>query len=268
VPESLAYKADTKLPDRLNQDVNTNERGLKLLDMCVSTGLRILNGRKPGDTMGYLTCHKYNGSSMVDYGIVSEALFNDILYFHVHNNFTHISDHCQISLCIHILQIAQYSLPKLKMEPIARGFTWDSNSPLLFQKALCNLAPTINLFCDSVFEESDSGVERALVDFNDIVINAANSSLKRSKSSSGKAKKKRNKKWFGPNLHKLKTDVLKCGRLLCNSPYDPVTRGIYYKTLKLYKKQCKIECKRFKSNIISALENLEDTNPNEYWRLV
>jgi exonuclease III len=106
VPNSLGYKADTVPPDRLNQDVNTNERGRKLLDMCVSTGLRILNGRKPGDTMGYLTCHKYNGSSMVDYGLVNEELFNDILYFHVHKSLSHISDHCQISLCIHNLQIA------------------------------------------------------------------------------------------------------------------------------------------------------------------
>jgi hypothetical protein len=155
------------------------------------------------------------------------------------------------------------------MEPIASGFTWDTNSPILFQTALCNLHPTIQSFQNTMFNESDSGVEQALANFNNIIITAANSSLKRPKCCTRKNKHKvKNKKWFGPSLHKLKADVLKCGRLLCNYPYDPVTRGIYYKTLKLYKKECKKECKKFKTKLVSALENLQDSNPNKYWRLV
>jgi len=84
IPDPIPYIMDDDLPPRNNQDSITNERGQIILDLCISSGLRILNGRKPGDSLGYFTCHKYNGSSTVDYGIVSQRLFKDIFYFHVH----------------------------------------------------------------------------------------------------------------------------------------------------------------------------------------
>ena len=66
IPDPIPYIMDEDLPSRNNQDLTTNERGKSILDMCISSGLRILNGRKPGDSLGYFTCHKYNGSSTVD----------------------------------------------------------------------------------------------------------------------------------------------------------------------------------------------------------
>ena len=51
---------------RYNQNKICNERGESITDLCISSRLRILNGRKTGDSICYLTCHKYNGSSVVD----------------------------------------------------------------------------------------------------------------------------------------------------------------------------------------------------------
>jgi hypothetical protein len=97
--ESL-YSVDTEPPKRNNQDKGTNARGSELLDLCISSGLRILNGRKVGDTLGCFTCHKYNGSSTVDYGVVSEGLFPHVQYFHVDKCVSDLSDHCKISFSL------------------------------------------------------------------------------------------------------------------------------------------------------------------------
>ena len=53
---------------RHNMDTSGNNYGEKLLDLCKGTGLRILNGRFLGDTLGHPTCYSPNGNpSTIDY---------------------------------------------------------------------------------------------------------------------------------------------------------------------------------------------------------
>jgi len=51
----------------------TQDKVIALLDLCIGHNLRILNGRLAGDSIGILTCFTPNGSSTVDYSIVSES---------------------------------------------------------------------------------------------------------------------------------------------------------------------------------------------------
>ena len=133
------YPVDADIPARANQDTITNARGHDLIDMCIASRLRILNGRMAGDALGYFSCHKYNGSSSVDYAIASETLLRDILYFYVNKNVTDLSDHCMISVALGKLYIKTYQdEASLDMKPIPSGFKWDANSALLYQQALCN----------------------------------------------------------------------------------------------------------------------------------
>ena len=48
----------------------TNLYGNSLIDLCISSGLRIPNGRTIRDFFGKFTCHEVNGSSVVDYALV------------------------------------------------------------------------------------------------------------------------------------------------------------------------------------------------------
>ena len=41
--------------------------------MCISSRLRILNGRTFGDSTGKFTSYQYNGSSVVDHCLISEG---------------------------------------------------------------------------------------------------------------------------------------------------------------------------------------------------
>jgi hypothetical protein len=210
---SSAWKWTYSRPIRNNLDKIFNDRGSNLLDLCISIRLRILNGRKPGDSIGYYTCHKYNGSSVVDYCLVTECIFQDILYFHVHTNISDLSDHCQISTCIKNVHFTKEVLPKLETSPINRGFIWEENSEILFQRAHRTLDKSITAFLNTQFECLPGDIDTALGSCNEIVLNAANQSLRKSR---GKQRGKQNKriqktsnKWYGPSLRQMKSEIKK-----------------------------------------------------------
>ncbi|CAG2245999.1 unnamed protein product [Mytilus edulis] len=80
---------------RRNPDQSTNEFGLKLLNLCRSTGLRILNGRhKDGLANDYTFCGS-RGMSVVDYLLAPYDFLHIIDQFIV-CNFTSFSDHAPL----------------------------------------------------------------------------------------------------------------------------------------------------------------------------
>ena len=70
------YMVDSEMYPRMNCDKKMCMYGKRLLEVCQRARLRIINGRKIGDSTGNLTCHKYNGSSTVDYFIADVNLFS------------------------------------------------------------------------------------------------------------------------------------------------------------------------------------------------
>ena len=61
-----------------------------------------MNGRKVGDSIGNLTCHKPNGSSTVDYFIADVNLFHDVRYVQVQDWLPYLSDHCPVCICLNV----------------------------------------------------------------------------------------------------------------------------------------------------------------------
>lgn len=49
------YDSDSYFTVRLSEDTHVNDFGRRMIEMCKSFGLRICNGRKPGDPHGRLT---------------------------------------------------------------------------------------------------------------------------------------------------------------------------------------------------------------------
>ena len=81
----------------MSQDRVTDSRGCELLDLCIESQMRILNGRSFGDSQGMYTSYKYNGNSVFDYMIASEKLLTQTLYFNVGLNNPRLSDHSKLS---------------------------------------------------------------------------------------------------------------------------------------------------------------------------
>ena len=55
------------------------KRGKDMLQVCKYLDLLILNGRKKGDMFGKMTCFRWNGCSVVDYGLCSKDLFDNCI---------------------------------------------------------------------------------------------------------------------------------------------------------------------------------------------
>ena len=66
---------------RRNCDEHINGQGKRLIDLFIAKNLRILNGRKPGDSIGNFTTFKNGHNSVNDYGVVSDNILDVVENF-------------------------------------------------------------------------------------------------------------------------------------------------------------------------------------------
>ena len=102
IDHNLQFFDPTDIPLRKSQDQITDYNGLKLLDVCLSTGLLIANGRLHDDrNVGKYTFCSQNGQSVVDYVLLNLLDFDCISYFDV-LNFNEYSDHAPITVHLNL----------------------------------------------------------------------------------------------------------------------------------------------------------------------
>ena len=117
---------DLGLLNRFNFDKKVNKNGENLLELCRACDLKIVNGRFGKDqNMGAFTCHRVNGSSTIDYAIVSDMLTPYINDFSIDIHDRSMSDvHSPIALNIgttfskpqsHNFESGQLSSKKIKI---------------------------------------------------------------------------------------------------------------------------------------------------------
>ena len=133
------YECDIVQEIRNSYDNKLDARGKQLLEFCVTTKMRILNGRVIDDLFGKYTCHKPTGSSVVDYIILSEELLTSVLYFKVSDFIPNYSDcHCILSMNL----LTKYSIHvpnnKCKLIDFSTAYRWVSSSAAKFQDTLCH----------------------------------------------------------------------------------------------------------------------------------
>ena len=89
------YTTDIQLPQRQNMDFIINEQGKCLIDLCIESKIRILNGRVMGDSLGSYTYYSSQGKSCIDYVISSENIVHMFNFINVLPP-NELSDHCII----------------------------------------------------------------------------------------------------------------------------------------------------------------------------
>ena len=63
----------------MSTDSTVNDYGKLLCNICMDFSMQILNGRHTGHLNGDFTCHKYKGSSVVDYCIATQSVY-ELIY--------------------------------------------------------------------------------------------------------------------------------------------------------------------------------------------
>ena len=111
------YVPDSNICPHISQDSQINAQGKLLLDLCISCGLRIMNGRHKKDPVGNYTCYTSRECSVVDYFIVSSNLHNKVTDFFV-GELPTFSDHCPLHLAMDIICALKQCLCKLKSPPV------------------------------------------------------------------------------------------------------------------------------------------------------
>ena len=91
------YSPDYTCNIRNSEDEIICSRGRDLIDLCIQSKMRILNGRILGDLSGKFTSHCSIGSSVIDYCICSDKLLSKILCMKVHDFDRSLSNHCMMS---------------------------------------------------------------------------------------------------------------------------------------------------------------------------
>jgi len=149
---------DSRLPLRQSMDRLTNASGNKLIDLCLSSELCILNGRF-GDS-GQYTFMSTIGSSMIDYALCSIDFFPNIHAFNVHDMFS-FSSHVPISVKLKISHnIDEENISeKININKIV----WDNNNNDQYinsiQRNMVNIEAIVNSIIGNEVD-LNTGVER------------------------------------------------------------------------------------------------------------
>lgn len=273
VPDS--YIPDDVIPitDRHNRDniCRPKEYTDLLINLCKSAGLRILNGRTLGDLSGKLTCHKWNGSSQVDYGIAHHSLLPMIRFFKVHDCLSDLSDHCIISLGLHLPFPTQVESTELHTLP--SRYKWTESSITQFKSELAYstydpdvLSLTLNKTSDTDIDSLTDRVTKLLVSAADTATNSPKP--KSVRQASTKLWNHRHKKWFDSDCHSVRRLLNSLGRNLTKNPKNPHTRGLFFTKRKEYKTLLKRKSRQYRNQLVTSLDSMACNNPKEYWKLV
>ena len=279
VPLPQFYNPDTVLVNRNFKDNIINSFGKSLTNLCISAKLRILNGRTVGDVLGNYTSYNSNGMSTVDYILADERVLPIFKYFHI-SPLMYLSDHCILSCSIHSSPLNQSSKNIRKhdsfIKPLPKSFKINHKNRDQFQHSmnLDVIKNKINTFINTEYNKADTDI--AVTDFNDILVTAANLTVKttpfvisnKQKKNRNTNKNKNHKKWYNTDCKKMKNSLVSAIKQMNKFPKDPNIRKQYNDTKRQYKKLLIETEKQFKKKIYTSLTTFEKDNPKGFWEAV
>ena len=170
-------------------DNEVNNHGKRLLEICKSADLRILNGRVSGDSLGRATFHGRNGISVIDYALCDQDLFLNVSNFIVKQP-NPLSDHSPIVTWLNINSTNfDTCIPKgsqnnnNSLTRVSKQFVWESDSTQKFKDAL--RSPVIQTPIQDYIDERAhiNDVDTSLDKVENIFITTARQCLKKPQNS-------------------------------------------------------------------------------------
>lgn len=246
---------------RVSKDNCINEFGRYLLNVCEHFGLVILNGHLPGDEQGEYTYIAHNGSSTIDYFIISRSIISVCSELKISSKIE--SKHMPVELKL-LLSHAN-SKPAIQKKIKYEKYIWDSNKKSDFTSTLDSIDATL------IFNEAhaliDVNTEHALHRFNDGLYMAGQcmnnvivvGNLKRSP-------------WFDSECFTKRREVRHALRVFRqvksnNIAHADAMRQTYSLTRKQYKDLLRKKYQVYRQHILSVL-NENAKNSKLFWNTV
>lgn len=266
VPLGDDYTIDNTQRTRYSQDTQVDDRGKHILEICIAAQLRLLNGRKLGDSLGYFTSHQYNGSSVVDYAICSSNLIHDIPYFKVHPFLGTLADHCMISFLLKAKTISRPET-KINLNTLPRQFKWTEESPERFKAAL--QLPQIKKLLDEAKTTLSTCTDKNTINMaagkiTSILTEAAKLTLKMK---GAKKSKEIKKPWTTTKIKRLEKEVHRKGQTMVKTQTGEDRRN-FFLALKTLRKERKYSRRHYIKTQIDKLNSIKDTNPRQFWQVL
>ena len=209
------YLADINIPHRQNLDQIVNEQGMLLLEFCIETKLRILNGRIFGDSLGYNTYFGRRGSSTIGYFIVSENLFEAFDFINVCPP-NELSDH-SVVWCGMKTKVTHFAIIDDELETVYAKlpgkFIVDDSTKQRYTESLLDddSLSLLQKFLHDI-ENDDIDIDTLTKQFANIINFSAQKSTKFKTYNRRKGKKLFKKKWFNNNCYFMKRELRKQGK--------------------------------------------------------
>ena len=255
---------------RNSYDNEINNHGKRLLDICKSAELKILNGRVWGDTLGRPTFHGRNGISVIDYAICDQDLFSNVSSFVV-NQPCSISDHSSIITSININTTIGEPESSIENNPLSRlpmQFLWENDSASKFKDVL--RSPDLQMLIRDYLDDDNSflDVNTRLKKVENMLISAAKRSLKiRKPKLRKKMKPASNKKWFDKDCRFKRHEVRKLSNQKHRDPLNENLREKYHIALADYKQLLRRKQTEYHNSKITELEkSAENSDKKHFWQ--
>ena len=250
-------------------DNELNNHGKRLLELCRSADLRILNGRVSGDSLGRATFHGRNGTSVVDYSICDQDLFQHVANFIVKEP-SCLSDHSPIVTWLNInTNISNRdAIPANDtLTSLPKQFCWEHDSTQKFKDAL--RSPSTQTLIREFLNDNEStaNVNISLKKVENIFIATAKRCLKiKTIKKHKRVQLSTNKKWFDKECRLKRHELRKLANKKHRDPLNVILREEYHTVLKQYKNLLNNKRNEYYNNKISELEETAlDSDKKHFW---
>lgn len=255
--------------DRLSSDTKRPDNyGNRLLELCRSHSLYILNGRVGNDKLtGQLTT---TTDSIVDYFIGTCNLVTSVSDMWISPFDSLFSDlHCRV--CVNITMQYNQTIPVNQVETedtetttdARQIFKWESSKKDQFRNNLdTNRLAMIEQMIDE--QSSPADVSRLLTE---VIIESAKLTFNQRRNSSRRKKKRENKPWFDSDCRMARNNYISAKRTYARSRISKNREDLQRKS-KSYKKVMNRAIVMYKRNLSKKIQDLRSSNPREFWRLI
>ena len=216
------YELDSITSVRNNQDVSINDYGVQLLDLCIATKLRILNGRTRGDLQGHVTYIGHKGNSTIDLVLTSEISLLEtalIQYLSV-LDINHLSDHCPILLKLsnpkQTFNISEKQDDGVKLEKKTPEYRWRKILEKEYSEKLNQETKKLTTIMKNTSNDNDnsSKIDNFLQEIEGVYLSAADNILKKNTPNKQNLKKRKHQKWFNLTCQQMQRNLNRLGRIL------------------------------------------------------